>query len=404
MLKFLREFYPKHSYPAKWTLFKTPTTSVIPEPMDSGEYAHFGIQNGIKSYGPETLKEFTEISIDVGIDGFALSKSSTKCGWPILGAISKTRLAPFLIGMYVGQREPKNMHFFLGQFVDEAMELMKDGIELAPSRPKVPFKIRCFTTDTPARSKITCTSGHGGEYSCHKCDQRCHRISRCNFYDTKIGNLRTDYSFRHRLQPQHHKENYQIDLSPLEHLGVDMIASFPIDVMHLVDMGVTKAIIKAIVTKKCLNGKFIDVNRMCEAYAGFKSFKIPEFARPPRSLLEYPHFKATEFRQFVLYGGIVLLKQFLSNEQYVHFLRLSLGYRIVSGACFQESLSTAQVLFEDFVADYKWFILKEDYTTTNTAFSTLSLMQSDLAQWITIVHINLRMQSDRLGVLYENPI
>lgn len=34
VLKFLRQFYPQHDYPARWvTLFKTPTTSIVTKPL-----------------------------------------------------------------------------------------------------------------------------------------------------------------------------------------------------------------------------------------------------------------------------------------------------------------------------------------------------------------------------------
>lgn len=48
--------------------------------------------------------------------------------------------------------------------------------------------------------------------------------------------LRTDESFRNRLQPNHHSE-YSI----LEQLPIDMIRSFPTsDALHLLDLGITK--------------------------------------------------------------------------------------------------------------------------------------------------------------------
>lgn len=88
-------------------------------------------------------------------------------------------------------------------------------------------------------------------------------------------------------------------------------------------------------------------------YAKYVEYSVPIFARKPRSLDEFKHFKATGFRQFLLYGGVVLLKQFLDEEAYVHFLRLSLAYRIVSSDMFTDSLDAAQMMFEDFVWEYK---------------------------------------------------
>ena len=51
--------------------------------------------------------------------------------------------------------------------------------------------------------------------------------------------------------------------------------------------------------------------------------KMPsEFARQPRRLQELDRCKATEFRQFLLYTGHVVLKGIVSKELFQHFLTL----------------------------------------------------------------------------------
>ena len=55
----------------------------------------------------------------------------------------------------------------------------------------------------------------------------------------------------------------------------------------------------------------------------------PEFARQPRGLLEVKRWKATEFRQFLLYSGPIVLKGVLSKSYYQHFLSLSASITIL---------------------------------------------------------------------------
>lgn len=50
--------------------------------------------------------------------------------------------------------------------------------------------------------------------------------------------LRTDYSFRHRLQPQHHDKNGR--KSVLENVFRDVVDGFVLDYMHLLCIGVNK--------------------------------------------------------------------------------------------------------------------------------------------------------------------
>ena len=60
------------------------------------------------------------------------------------------------------------------------------------------------------------------------------------------------------------------------------------------------------------------------------SGKLPsEFARQPRSLRELERWKATEFRQFLLYTGPIVLKQVVSKELYNHFMSLNVGVSIL---------------------------------------------------------------------------
>lgn len=54
--------------------------------------------------------------------------------------------------------------------------------------------------------------------------------------DERAREMRTDETFRRRVQPQHHHGR-----SILEDLPIDMVETFPIaDAMHLFDLGIMK--------------------------------------------------------------------------------------------------------------------------------------------------------------------
>jgi hypothetical protein len=77
------------------------------------------------------------------------------------------------------------------------------------------------------------------------------------------------------------------------------------------------------------------------------------FARQPRSLFESDRWKATEFRQFLLYSGIVVLRGVLSTTQYEHFLCLSVAMHILleeDGRVRNHYLEYAENLLKSFVS------------------------------------------------------
>ena len=54
-----------------------------------------------------------------------------------------------------------------------------------------------------------------------------------------------------------------------------------------------------------------------------------EFSRQPRSLKDLDRWKATEFRQFLLYTGSIVLQDIISDNAYEHFLALSVTLTIL---------------------------------------------------------------------------
>ena len=57
-----------------------------------------------------------------------------------------------------------------------------------------------------------------------------------------------------------------------------------------------------------------------------------EFARSPRILEEYKNYKATEFRQFLLYTGPNVVEGLLKDDVYRHFLLLHIAMRILASS------------------------------------------------------------------------
>ncbi|XP_052103046.1 uncharacterized protein LOC127736519 [Mytilus californianus] len=100
--------------------------------------------------------------------------------------------------------------------------------------------------------------------------------------------------------------------------------------MHCVRLGVVKRILwffkQGPTVCKLSHIQLDELSKKLVPYSG----NLPsEFARQPRSLAELERWKATEYRQFLLYTGPIVLRKVLSKERYIHFLTLFIGISIL---------------------------------------------------------------------------
>ncbi|XP_052472877.1 uncharacterized protein LOC128029257 [Carassius gibelio] len=136
---------------------------------------------------------------------------------------------------------------------------------------------------------------------------------------------RTDEVFNRAGYPDHQKQ-----ISPLVRAGILCVKQFPLDYMHLVCLGAMKRLLTYLwrgpvicrLSKAQREQVQMNISTLKQALPA-------EFSRQPRSMEDLDRWKATELRQFMLYTGPLILKDVLSNDQYHHFLCLSVGMSIL---------------------------------------------------------------------------
>lgn len=301
-------------------------------------------------------EELEEVQLNVGIDGLSLFKSSLVGLWPILGRVSNLKRKPvFLIGSYVGDKKPYIVDVYLHDFVEEVKYLSTNGFLCKNNSINV--LIRAIICDTPARSYVCGIKGHTALNGCSKCTQKGQRIRNVIVFSSFTGDLRTDTGFANRFDKDFHLPYYKDRIHCLEEINLKMITQFPLDAMHLIDLGVVKKMINII-----LNGKSatkigskenIELSSLLTSLAPY----IPrDFARKPRCFRELPRWKAIEFRQFILYTGLIVFKDALNDDMYYHFLLLNCAYRLLLyPKNFSVNIETANGMLKYFVerfADY----------------------------------------------------
>ena len=125
-------------------------------------------------------------------------------------------------------------------------------------------------------------------------------------------------------------EDHRHRRCPLQETGLGLVSAFPLDYMHLVCLGVTKRLLRLLIKGplRC-RMQSCKINGISDALIAVRNNIPKEFARRPRSLKEIDRWKATEFRQFLLYTGILVLKEHVKTEVYRHFLILSVAMHIL---------------------------------------------------------------------------
>lgn len=287
-------------------------------------YIHFGVKNGIKRLLTiyfETCPN--EIKIQINCDGISISKSSNSQFWPISMLICKPIYTnPIIVGIHYGFSKPIDANIYLSEFVNEMIDIQKNGINFDNTNCKV--VIQAIICDAPARAFITDTKSHAGYFGCSKCIQEGDWKNYVVFPEWN-NTLRTDESFHNREQIEHH-----MGTSILEQLQIGMVSQIALDYMHLVCLGVMKRLLSLwLKGPKNIRLRINQQEIVSKMLSDTRSFIPCEFARLPRSLEHHGKWKATEFRLFLLYLGPVFLKNVLSNDYYTHFLTFSIAIRIL---------------------------------------------------------------------------
>jgi len=244
----------------------------------------------------------------------------------------------FVAGIYHGQSKPLDVNQFLAAFVGDILTLRENGIDFKGG--KIPVRIVGMSSDAPATCFVMNITNHGGYYGCRKCTtkgvwtqsaaatSRGRNGGRVTFPEIDAP-LRTDYSFRQRIQSLHHKGSRSI----VEDILSDTVADVILDYLHLVCIGSYKKLIFAwlqtpIGTKPPLTKN--QITSISNYRLSVRCHVPSDFARKPRGIDELARWKATELRFDLLYLAPVEFKPYLSENCYKHFLLLHVGIRLLA--------------------------------------------------------------------------
>lgn len=341
ILKKIVPSLPKDGRTLKQTPRDAPLTFI-----EGGEYVHYGLKESLTDFFFSSAYESDSVDLNINVDGLPVAKSSLAQAWPILINVNGTNLV-YSVGFYCGRSKPKDVNEFLIPFVNELLEVIDENFTYNNKTYKV--NCRAIICDAPARALIMGIKGHTGYSCCHKCTQKGEYKNNRVVFKLENNTLRTDENFRTRYNKSYHNI-----CSPMtiEKLPIDMVNSFPLDYMHVVCLGVVKTLVHAWirVRKEQFSLDTVKKTKIKEELENLEGQLPVEFCRPPRDIDEFERYKATEFRQFLLYTGPFVLKDILNEDIYKHFLTLSLAIRILLDTKLCKSHNDcANALLRDFV-------------------------------------------------------
>lgn len=222
-------------------------------------------------------------------------------------------LSVFVVGVYVTVdsnnltdkfSKPHDPNEFLNYLITDLKYYKESGFVFKNTQFEI--EVGHFVCDAPARAFLLNVKSHSGFYCCTKCNQKGDYYKKRITFPPCDAALRTNDSFKNREQKEHHTKQ---ELLLLESINIGCVTQFPLDYMHVVCLGVTKQMLKKRGEDFSLTNNQISM-LSDNNIALYKQF-CSEFNRVPRTLDELDRWKATEFRSFLLYSGIVVLKDVL---------------------------------------------------------------------------------------------
>lgn len=287
-------------------------------PLSEGEFTYFSVAENIQFLVDNKLLHSCEVDMVFNIDGLPVFRSSHKALWPILMKVKNCSYSkPMPVASFYGDGKPE-LTSYIEPFVREVSALLQDGF--AYKSHNFTFKVSFFTCDAVARSYLACVIGHTGFQGCQYCQQT------GVFCKGRVVFPRLNCDKREDISYADFKENNQKSLSPLSAI-VGLNSGFVPDPMHCVYLGV----VRKLLGYYCSTTKNLrlpcrlsshHIKQVSDRILRYRNCFGPEFQRKIRPLKELEHFKATEFRIFILYLCPVLMKDILPPRYFDHLLLL----------------------------------------------------------------------------------
>lgn len=317
------------------------------------------------------------VHINISIDGLPLHDSGPAQFWPILIDVFELPEAPVMtVGLFCGNSKPGSLEQYLRPLVEEINVIQESGVVIGGK----PFqlRLRAIIADSPARAFVkgniplhkimlcydSISTLHESLYilgvasfnaksGCLKCTcvGTFHTDSRKVIFPPIAAPPRTDQEFRATAYGNHH----QLRTPLLDIKNLDMIEDIVIaDRLHLLDHGITKKLLMG-----WCNGRLGSEHRWTPPQKEAINKKLQNIKLPsevhrdsPRSMECLGYWKGTEFRNFLHYSSVGILRESLDHKAYDHFMLYFCAVTLLSSNIYRQHWRLAGTLLERFVVEF----------------------------------------------------
>ncbi|XP_036147846.1 uncharacterized protein LOC118647308 [Monomorium pharaonis] len=277
-----------------------------------------------------------DITLQWNADGVQTFKSSKVSMCPLQVSINELNYRQrkeniLLAGIWASVKKPV-LDLFLKPFIDELKDLHQNGFECLPPGFNEPITIKVHTilssVDSVERCALQNIHQYNGTYGCSFCLNPGEHILVGNgyarVYSGGKGLKRTEHQHKEDAIKAEREEtvvNGVKGVSILMLLPVfNIIKSFPLEYMHSVLLGVVKLFLAAWIDPKNYRAFWYMGSKVREIDARlFAIFPPCEISQTPQSVTNICQWKASEYKNFLLYYSLPILKDLLPRAFYKHW-------------------------------------------------------------------------------------
>ena len=332
----------------------------------------------------EFFKHKEHLGVIINTDGVSLFKSSKSSVWPVYLEIANLPVHlrfrhdnTVICGLYVGERKP-SMELLLKPVMRSIDHLHCIGFpfKCPEGTTTVRVKLLFGVFDLIAKAQVLNMKQFNGAYGCSVCLHPGKTGTTCvrTYPPGTTYPMRTVADIDNAIEEGKRCGNIVRGIKGISPFSgyMDLVKAIPVDYMHCVNEGVVKSLLVAWTSSKNHKQPYSVRKYLNKIDQSLRIQHPPhDFTRPPRSIVSHlSYWKASEFRNWLLYYSLPLLKHFLPPLYLHHFSLLVCAMHIL----LQTDLSNAQCnAAEEMLQDF-YKLLPELYGDLSCTMNAHSLI------------------------------